>query len=342
MVNNFFITKTMVLAVQWVRSLTAVRGALASARGLRQILVLLVAVSLLSASGCAWLDAKQRSIIYRPTPGVPADFTGLRQGDERYFVTLPQQASPPPVSHTSTSTSSNTFSSDTASVTTSPQQVEMWWLPHPDKNAPTLLYYHGTFRNLPQNLHKIDALRAAGFAILAVEYRGWGQSTAITPSEQSILQDADLAFTELQRREPRPAQRVLYGHSMGSGVAVDVASRHQAPAEYGALILESAITSFTDVAREAGFFASLLASFNTQRFASIEKITKVQAPVLMLHGTLDTTVPIVLGQKLFAAANAPKQWLAVEGGAHSNLNLVGSVQYQKALLEFKFRYFLGR
>jgi uncharacterized protein len=129
---------------------------------------------------------------------------------------------------------------------------------------------------------------------------------------------------------------------MGSGVAVDVASRHQAPAEYGALILESAITSFTDVAREAGFFASLLASFNTQRFASIEKITKVKAPVLMLHGTLDTTVPIVLGQKLFAAANAPKQWLAVEGGAHSNLNLVGSVQYQKALLEFKSKYVLGR
>ncbi len=319
--------------MQWVGSLTAVRGALAGARALRQILVLLVAVSLLSSSGCAWLDVKQRSIIYRPTPGVPADFAGLRKGDERYFVTLPQQAS---------LTTVTSASSSTASVATSAQQVEMWWLPHPDKNAPTLLYYHGTFRNLPQNLHKIDSLRDAGFAILAVEYRGWGQSTAITPSEQSILQDADVAFAELQRREPRPAQRVLYGHSMGSGVAVDVASRHQAPAEYGALILESAITSFTDVAREAGFFASLLASFNTQRFASIEKITKVQAPVLMLHGTLDTTVPIVLGQKLFAAANMPKQWLAVEGGAHSNLNLVGSVQYQEALLEFKSKYILGR
>ncbi len=319
--------------MQWVGSLTAVRGALAGARALRQILVLLVAVSLLSSSGCAWLDVKQRSIIYRPTPGVPADFAGLRKGDERYFVTLPQQAS---------LTTVTSASSSTASVATSAQQVEMWWLPHPDKNAPTLLYYHGTFRNLPQNLHKIDSLRDAGFAILAVEYRGWGQSTAITPSEQSILQDADVAFAELQRREPRPAQRVLYGHSMGSGVAVDVASRHQAPTDYGALILESAITSFTDVAREAGFFASLLGSFNTQRFASIEKITKVQAPVLMLHGTLDTTVPIVLGQKLFAAANMPKQWLAVEGGAHSNLNLVGNVQYQKALLEFKSKYVLGR
>jgi uncharacterized protein len=319
--NNLFMTKIMGMAVQWVRSLTVSCNAFAAYRALRPFFAILVAVSLLSVSGCAWLDAKQRQILYRPTPGVPADFTGLRKGDARYFVSLAAGA---------------------LDATVPAQQIEMWWLPHANKTAPTLLYFHGTFRNLPQNLHKIDALREAGFAVLAVEYRGWGQSSAITPSEQSILQDADLAFAELQRREPRPSQRVLYGHSMGSGVAVDVASRHQAPTEYGALILESAITSFSDVAREAGFFASLLASFNTQRFASIEKIAKVQAPVLMLHGTLDTTVPIVLGQKLFAAANTPKQWLAVEGGAHSNLNQVGSVQYQKALQEFTSKYVLGR
>ena len=311
----------------------------ASAHTQGGILVLLLSFLLLSASGCAWLDVKQRSIIYRATPGVPADFAGLRNGDERYFLSLPaatslKVAEPAPADADA--------SANPPSKTNSPQQVEIWWLPHPDKAAPTLLYFHGTFRNLPQNLRKIDALREAGFAVLAVEYRGWGQSTVITPSEQSILQDADLAFAELQRREPRAAQRVLYGHSMGSGVAVDVASRHQAPAEYGVLILESAITSFTDVAREAGFFAGLLAKFNTQRFESIDKITQVQAPVLMIHGKQDTTVPIVLGQKLFAAANAPKQWLAVEGGAHSNLAEVGGLQYQAALIQFKSTYLAGK
>ena len=303
------------------------------------ILVLLLSFLLLSASGCAWLDVKQRNIIYRPTPGVPADFAGLRKGDERYFLTVAQ---PVQSSVAAPTTADSIQSTSPVKETSAAQQVEMWWLPHPDKTAPTLLYFHGTFRNLPQNLRKINALREAGFAVLAVEYRGWGRSTPITPSEKSILQDADLAFAELQRREPRAAQRVLYGHSMGSGVAVDVASRYSAPAEYGALILESAITSFTDVAREAGFFASLLATFNTQRFASIDKITAVKAPVLMIHGMLDTTVPIVLGQKLFAAANAPKQWLALEGGAHSNLAEVGGLQYQAALIKFKLAYLAGR
>jgi uncharacterized protein len=328
--------------LQRLRSLTAVHRALAGGLALRQILLLLVAVLLLSASGCAWLDAKQRQILYRPTPGVPADFAGLRLGDMRYFVSLPPDTLTNSTSNLSTSAASpSTTTSSAPAASTPSQQLEMWWLPHPDKTAPTLLYYHGTFRNLPQNLHKIDALRTAGFAVLAVEYRGWGQSSAITPSEQSILQDADLAFSELQRREPRASQRVLYGHSMGSGVAVDVASRNPSR-EYGAVILESAITSFDDVAREAGWLARLLASFNTQRFASIEKISQVQVPVLMLHGTLDTTVPIVLGQTLFAAANDPKQWQAITGGAHSDLHLVGGAAYQNALRSFKNKYVLGR
>ena len=280
---------------------------------------LALAFSLLSASGCAWLDAKQRQAIYRPTQGVPADFAGLRAGDQRYFVNLPQSAAADP-------------------TPAALQRVEMWWLPHADKGAPTLLYFHGTFRNLFENAHKINSLRAAGFAVLAVEYRGWGVSTSITPSEQTILMDADVAWAELQRRELRPTQRVIYGHSMGSGVAVDLAGRLRAHADYSALILESAFSSFADVAREAGVFASLLALANNERFASIEKIGKVHAPLLMIHGSADTTIPITLGKKLFDAANVPKQWLVIDGGTHSDLDDVGKVQYQTALQDFKSKY----
>lgn len=283
--------------------------------------VILMLFSVLSGSGCAGLDAWQREIIYRPTVGVPADFTGLRAGDERYFVKVPQTA--------------DQNASDASGAA---RRVELWWLPHADKNAPTLLYFHGTFRTLFQNLHKIKALRQAGFAVLAVEYRGWGFSSPIIPSEQTILQDADVAWTELQRREPRASQRVLYGHSMGSGVAVDLASRLHATTDYGALILESAFTSFTDVAVEAGFFAHLLASFTHENFASIDKIAQVHAPVLMLHGSLDTTIPLKLGEKLFAAANPPKEWHTIEGGAHSDIDQVNPKQYQAALQSFKTNY----
>jgi uncharacterized protein len=291
----------------------------------RPLAALFTAVWITQAlTGCAWLDTKQRSIIYRPSLGVATDFAGLRAGDERFFVDQPQSAP-----------------SDTPTGAATAQRVEMWWLPHSDKNAPTLLYYHGTFRNLSQNLHKIEALRQAGFTVLAVEYRGWGMSSPIIPSEQSIMRDADLAFAELQRREPRASHRVLYGHSMGSGVAVDVASRRKARAEYGALILESALTSFRDVAYEAGFLARVLAFFNNEHFASIDKIARVTAPLLMIHGSLDTTVPIRVGERLFSAANAPKEWLAVAAGAHSNIHLAGRTAYQDALVSFKNKYVLG-
>ncbi|MDD2925199.1 alpha/beta fold hydrolase [Rhodoferax sp.] len=267
---------------------------------------------LLATSGCAWLDGQQRQIIYRPTPstvGLPSD---VRPGDQAFLLATPDAGAS--------------------------GQLALWWLPHPAPNAPTLLYLHGTFRNLLGNQHKIQALRDAGFAVLAVDYRGWGQSTAITPSEQTIMQDARVAWAELVRREPRAGRRVIYGHSMGSGVAVALASSLPSQGAYGGLILESAFTSFADVARAAGFWASVLSLFNHERFASIDHIGQITAPLLMLHGRRDDTVPIGLGERLFAAANAPKHWLVIENGQHSDLNLVAPEAYRQALQAFTARY----
>jgi len=301
---------------------------LPTARHYAGFLCVVIAFSLLSTSGCAWLDARQRQIIYRPTQGTSSDFAALQAGDERYFVNLPPDAA--------------RNGKDASNVDRPTQRIELWWLPQADKNAPTLLYFHGTFRTLFDNTRKIEALREAGFAVLAVEYRGWGMSTPITPSEQTILQDADVAWAELQRREPRAKQRVLYGHSMGSGVAVDLASRLHARTDYGALILESAFTSFSDVAREAGLLAQFVSFFNNERFASIEKIARIRAPLLMIHGNLDTTIPMRLGQALFAAANPPKRWLTIEGGAHSDLDQIGHTRYQATLQRFMNDYLAGQ
>src|SRR5665647_2762386 len=137
-----------------------------------------------------------------------------------------------------------------------------------------------------------------------------------------------------QLRKHSAGQLVVDGHSIGSSVAVDLASRLHAKTDYGALILESAFTSFADVAHEAGFFARLLALFTHEKFVSIEKIAQVHSPLLMVHGSLDTTIPIKLGKKLFAAANSPKEWLTIEGGAHSDLDLEDHARYQAALQSF--------
>lgn len=267
-------------------------------------LVLLLA---LGTSGCAWLHEQERRVIYRPTPS--AATAALPAGTELYFL-------------------------DVAGPGT-PAHISLWWLPHADPQAPTLLYLHGTFRNLEGNAHKILALQQAGFAVLALDYRGWGQSSAITPSEETIVADARLAWDELARREPRPRQRVIYGHSMGSGVALALASHLVYPGDYGGLILESAFTSFADVARSAGFWASVMALFTHERFDSLSQIARIQAPLLMLHGSRDDTIPIALGERLFAAAHEPKQWVRVDGAGHSDLNLVASDTYQRALQRFK-------
>ncbi len=273
-------------------------------------------LALLATSGCAWLNNYQRQLIYRPTAGVPADFAGLRAGDERYWVSVPGADAP--------------------------QQVAVWWLPHASPDAPTLLYLHGTFRNLFSNLRKIEALRSAGFSVLAVDYRGWGESSVITPSEQSISTDALVAWTELKKRQPNAGKRVIYGHSMGSGAALELASRLKSPADYGGLILESAFTSFSDIAASAGWWASLVSLFNTERFDSINKIAGVQTPILMLHGSRDHTVPVNLGERLFAAANPPKQWLAIENARHSDLDLADPALYQATLSGFAARYLSGQ
>lgn len=271
------------------------------------------AIVLLAAlTGCAWLGDQQRRIIYRPTPSTATTASATPIGLQFYFLGIPTERAP--------------------------ARIALWWLPNTNPQAPTLLYLHGTFRNLEGNAHKIAALQQAGFNVLALDYRGWGGSSAITPSEDSIVADARLAWSELVRREPRASQRVLYGHSMGSGVAVELASHLQYPDDYGGLILESAFTSFADVAHEAGFWASVLALFTTERFASIDKIAQVQAPLLMLHGAQDHTVPMVLGQRLFDAAREPKQWVAIESASHSDLNLVAAEAYQRALQTFRAKH----
>ncbi|HEY8908574.1 MAG TPA: alpha/beta fold hydrolase [Rhodoferax sp.] len=267
---------------------------------------------LLSVSGCAWLNDQQRLIIYRPTPSTATASPTLPAVTEIYFLEVPQNSTP--------------------------QRIAVWWMPQPDAQAPALLYLHGTFRNLQGNQHKIASLYAAGFSVLAVDYRGWGQSTAIIPSEQTILQDAHIAWQELVRREAVPGKRVIYGHSMGSGVAVAMASQLPYPASYGGVILESAFTSFADIAHQAGFWASVLQSFSSEKFASIDKIAKVHAPLLMIHGEQDDTIPIQLGEQLFAAANPPKQWLSISGGHHSDLDEVGKTPYQQALHTFLSKY----
>lgn len=276
-------------------------------------------VLLIGASGCSHLQARQREAIYRPTPGIPASFTGLQAPDEAYSLpwSEPQAVR---------------LIGGERLPAGAPQSVHLWWMPQASGPGPSLLYLHGTFRNLYRNRPKIDALREAGFTVLAVDYRGWGASTPLSPSEASILQDAQLAWAEFARRVPDPRQRVIYGHSMGGGVAVALAASLRHPQDYAALVLESTFTSLPDVAASAGLLGRVGAVLTTEHMDSLQRIGAVQAPLLMLHGTADATVPFALGQRLFEAARMPeKTWVPIEGGAHSTLQSDAPALYQQTL-----------
>ena len=290
---------------------------------LRLILRISMTLSLGTAlTGCAWLDAQQNVLALRPTPGRPPAFSvdgaGLLPGDQRYTVPVPMAMG---------------ASIATSAMGAEPQQLAIWWLPHANPQAPTLLYLHGTFRNLYQNLSKINALREAGFAVLAVDYRGWGDSTAIKPTEATINADARQAWAELQMRQPDATRRVIFGHSMGGAVAVTLASTLKAGQDYGALALESTFTRLPDVAAAAGFWGRVVATFVTLDFNSAAKIGRIDAPILMLHGSADTTVPVALGRALRDAAPPGVRWVEVPGGTHSALHTQAAAVYQQAFAD---------
>jgi len=293
--------------VRYVLNALSVRPGARPWRLLVAMLRALGALAVLSLAGCAWLVDKQHELALRPTPGQPAGFEGLRTGDERRLVPV---------------------SGDNGT-----QQLSLWWLPNADASAPTLLYLHGTFRNLYQNLPKIEALRDAGFSIVAVDYRGWGDSTPIIPSEATIVADAWRAWDELAIRQRDPRRRVIYGHSMGGTIAVRLASELAYGRDYGALALESTFTSMPDVAAAAGFWGRVGAALTTMQFDARSRIGAVDAPVWMLHGGKDHTVPIELGRQLRDAARPGVHWVEFPEGTHSRLHSQFPEQYRQTFGE---------
>ena len=270
--------------------------------------------TLCGLAACTSLDERTRLAIYRPTQAVPSSFAGLLPGDQRWFVTWDAAGAPA-------------------------QRVQLWWLPHADPAAPTLLYLHGTFRNLYHNHPKMLALRRAGFSVLAVEYRGWGDSSRAVPTETSIHADADIGWAELLRRQPDPRKRVIFGHSMGGAVAVHLASRQAARGSYAGLILESTFTQLPDVAAQTTIrLVRPLAVLSGEHMNSLARIGQVRVPLLMLHGDADRTVPIELGRELFAAAaTEPKTFVTLPGGTHSQLHVEAAERYQSVMGQFAQR-----
>lgn len=274
-------------------------------------------------TGCAWIDATQRAKVYKPQPGTMADWKAVSAHDEAFWIALPAEtraiAAAGPVAI-----------AGPARAEAEPQRLRAIWIAASDPDAPAVLYLHGTFRNVYFNRPKIAAIHDAGFSVLAIDYRGWGESSKLLPSEQTIMQDAEAAWAEFERRVPTPSRRVIFGHSMGSGVAIELALRHRDPPAYGALVVESAMTSMPDLVRDISPLGVLLVPLVTQHFDSLDKIGRIGAPKWFLSGSADRTVPPQQTQRLYDAAHDPKHLVWFEGGSHSGLHTEFAQRYREA------------
>ncbi len=187
------------------------------------------------------------------------------------------------------------------------------WLVPPKANKPLVLYFHGNGGSLAHRVTRFRKLVDDGTGLLALSYRGYGGSEG-SPSEDGLIADARAAHAFARERFP-DRKIVLWGESLGTGVAVAIAAEQ----DVDAVILEAPFTSAADVASAAYPFVPVRLLMKDQ-FLSDVRIGKVRAPVLIMHGERDRIVPFRLGEQLFALANEPKQFVRFADGGHEDLD----------------------
>lgn len=194
------------------------------------------------------------------------------------------------------------------------------WFAPARKGRATFLYFHGNGGNVSYRADRIRAFMQRGNGIFMLSYRGYGGSTG-SPSERALVADGRLAYDALVARGVPPQQIVLYGESLGAGIAVPVAAER----EVAALVLEAPFTSAVDVAARAYWFLPVRALM-WDRFEIVELIGKVDAPVLVLHGERDSVVPARLGRALYEAASEPRALALYPQAGHEDLYAHGAWQ----------------
>lgn len=207
-------------------------------------------------------------------------------------------------------------------------KLNAWYLPNPS-SPKVLLVFHGNAENLGYALGRLQAFSRLGTNVFAVDYRGYGKSEG-SPDEPGVYRDAEAAYRYLVEKKHHEAKNVfVYGQSLGGAVAIDLASRHPC----AGLIVESTFSSGREMARQA-FRIPFFEYVPKSRFDSLAKITRVRAPVLIIHGTRDQTIPFSMGQRLYQAALEPKSFLPIEGGGHDDIFVVGGERYLGSLRSF--------
>jgi len=200
-----------------------------------------------------------------------------------------------------------------ASIGTSDGETLVSWLALPAAtDAPVILYMHGNAGTLGDRAERFRLFLDEGFGVLALSWRGYGGSTG-SPTEEGLIEDGRAAMKLLLQQGVRRSRIILFGESLGSGIATQLAANPETSPL--AVILEAPFTSAADVARTLYWFLPIGLLMKDQ-YRSIDFAPKVTAPVFVFHGTADRIVPYEQGKQLYEAFIAPKEFLAIEGNGH--------------------------
>ncbi len=213
------------------------------------------------------------------------------------------------------------------------EQLAAWWIPAPASTTArgTVLLFHGNAGNIAQRIDYAKMFYDMGYATLLVDYRGYGESTG-EPSEAGTYRDAAASWTWLTKvRGNKPSQIVIFGESLGGGIATWLAVR-QSDTAPRALILASTFTSVPDLG--AAIYPWLpvrwLSHIHYNNLANIERI---RVPLLIAHSPQDEIIPYAHGQRLFATAHEPKAFLELAGG-HNEGFVFAREAWVRAVREF--------
>jgi fermentation-respiration switch protein FrsA (DUF1100 family) len=201
-----------------------------------------------------------------------------------------------------------------------------WYLP-PRTGRPVIAYFHGNGGHIGYRAERLRCFAREGYGVLLAEYRGYAGNPG-TPCEAGLYADAEAALAFLAVQKIAPSRLVLWGESLGSGVAVYLAAKHP----IAGVILEAPFTSVCAAAQH--HYSFLPAAFLVRdRFDSLSRIGQIGAPLLVLHGERDMIVPVKHGRALLDAAATPKEgWFAPEAG-HQNLTQFGALDAAVSFIE---------
>jgi hypothetical protein len=204
------------------------------------------------------------------------------------------------------------------------------WYKAPEENKPVIVVFHGNASHMGMSAWKVRDFVDKGYGALLPAYRGYAGNPG-KPNEKGFYLDGRATIEFLLDKGYEQNNIVLLGESLGSGIAVEIAARHYK--DLRAIILESPYTSFPDLARKHYPFVPLVDILVRDQYKSIDKISAIHSPLLVVHGKRDMIVPYEFGKMLFEKANEPKHMLSLDGAGHNDLYLHGASQKIIAFLE---------